>query len=339
MWRVASERMWQEVSPMRSKRRRMFSPVRAAVAAPGGILIAVCMFTVVVPRVATVAAQSAQEGLSPQEQKRARPLVVGTGSKTFREGLIPSPIPPLPGKNAGTVDGVIVNAPFWMTDPRSVHEGVFSDGLDLADPPQLGRTDATCPGSDPSCGWVNANTGVAHASSPDFGTVLQQAIDDVKGRELPKLDGGFLTEGFDILKTLAGYADDLTQIGSPNDGAEAFMIPFLLGTRITPLSLLHPLPEIRVPVAMVTGESEVLTPTGTPFNETTYQTVTHGDAILSSEVTGSAGMEKLLATVGPVQIFAHFGLTFGVGQLFSDESVTYPPPPAIAPNPPGMPPK
>src|SRR5260370_42658865 len=95
--------MWQEVSPMRSKRRRMFSPLRAAVAAPGGILIAVCMFTVVVPRVATVAAQSAQEGLAPQEQKRARPLVVGTGSKTFREGLIPSPIPPLPGKNAGTV--------------------------------------------------------------------------------------------------------------------------------------------------------------------------------------------------------------------------------------------
>ena len=434
---------------MRSKRRRMFPPFRAAVA-PGGILMALGVFTVVVPRVATIAAQSAQEGLAPQEKKRARPLVVGTGSKTFREGLIPSPIPPLPGKNAGMVDGVIVNAPFWMADPRSVHEGVFSDGLDLSDPPQLGHADATCPGPDPSCGWVNVNTGVAHASSPDFGIVLQQAIDDAKGRELPQLDGGFLTEGFDILKTLASYGDNVTQIdaptttkrflgytpeysrwvqqtqnrltltypdpllmsnlrergarlycaarvaqnkqtsatksmgkltafsfnlfgqnidfltveptlvldgplpylggpprcpidptqdcskGSPNDGAQAFMIPFLLGTQITPLSLLPPLPEIRVPVAIVTGESEVLTPTGTPFNETTYQTVTHGDAILSSEVTGSAGIEKLLATVGPVQIFGHFGLTFGVGQLFSDENVTYPPPPAIAPNPPGM---
>jgi hypothetical protein len=199
---------------MRSKRRRMFPPFRAAVA-PGGILMALGMFAVVVPRVATVAAQSAQEGLAPKEKKRARPLVVGTGGKTFREGLIPSPIPPLPGKNAGTVDGVIINAPFWMADPRSVHEGVFSDGLDLSEPPQLGHADATCPGSDPSCGWVNVNSGVAHASSPDFGIVLQQAIDDAKGRELPQLDGGFLTEGFDILKTLASYGDDVTQIASP----------------------------------------------------------------------------------------------------------------------------
>jgi hypothetical protein len=106
-----------------------------------------------------------------------------------------------------------------MTDPRSVHEGVFSDGLDLLDPPQLGRADATCPGADPSGSWVSANTGVAHASSPDFGTVLQQAIDDAKGRELSKLDGGSLTEGFDILKTLAGYGDDVTQIGSPATNA------------------------------------------------------------------------------------------------------------------------
>jgi hypothetical protein len=74
--------------------------------------------------------------------------------------------------------------------------------------------------------------------------------------------------------------------GLPNDGAQAFMIPFLLGTQITPLSLLPPLQEIRVSVAIVTGETEVLTPTGTSFNETTCQTVTHGDA---------RGFEKSLA--------------------------------------------
>jgi hypothetical protein len=430
---------------MRSKSRRWFPIFRAPAVTPAGILVLLGVFTAVVPRIATVAAQLAQPASAPQEHKGSRPLVVGMGGKTFKEGLIPAPIPPLPGKNAGTVDGVILNAPFWMTDPRSVHEGVFSDGLDLSESPQL----AICTGSDPSCGWVTGNTGV-HASSPDFGMVLQQAIDDATSRELPKLDGGFLTEGFDILKTLASYSNDTTQIGSPvttqrflgyqpeygrwlqktenrltftypdpplmanlrergarlycaartaqnqqssttksmgkltpfsftlfgqnidfltveptlvldgplpylggparcpvdhtqdcshgspNDGAQAFMVPFLMGTQITPLSLLPSLPEIREPVAMVTGDSEVLTPTGTALNEATYQTVTHSDAILSSEVTGSAGMEKLLATVGPVQIFADFGLTFGVGQLFSDENVTYPPPPAIAPAPPGM---
>ncbi|HYW41000.1 MAG TPA: hypothetical protein VE957_23050 [Terriglobales bacterium] len=118
-----------------------------------------------------------------------------------------------------------------------------------------------------------------------------------------------------------------------NDGAQAFMVPFLVGTQITPISLLPSLPEIRVPVVMVTGDSEVLTlakfpgpPGGPGVGQRTYQTVTHADAILSAELTGGASDSIPLFSIGPLMFLVNIGVGFGVGQLFSDEQIGYPSP-------------
>jgi hypothetical protein len=115
--------------------------------------------------------------------------------------------------------------------------------------------------------------------------------------------------------------------GSPNDGAQAFMIPFLVGTQITPVSFLPSLPEIRVPVVMVTGDSEIVTPALIPHQfpvTETYQTVTHSNAILSSEVTGAAGTSILIFSAGPISVFVDLGMAYGVGQLFSSEQIQPP---------------
>ncbi|HKM86380.1 MAG TPA: hypothetical protein VJW96_09245 [Terriglobales bacterium] len=125
-----------------------------------------------------------------------------------------------------------------------------------------------------------------------------------------------------------------------NDGAQAFMVPFLVGTQITPISLLPSLPEIRVPVVMVTGDSEVLTsakfpgpPGGPGVGQRAYQTVTHTDAILSAELTGGASDSIPLFSIGPLMFLVNIGVGFGVGQLFSDEQIGFPSPLATEPPP------
>ena len=110
-----------------------------------------------------------------------------------------------------------------------------------------------------------------------------------------------------------------------NDGAQAFMIPFLVGTQITPVSLLPSLAEIRSPLVMVTGDSEVVTTANLVFPDSVrhYQTASHTDAILSQEIVGGARDSILLFTIGPVQILLDFGLGFDVGQLYSDEQINF----------------
>ena len=412
------------------------------------VLCAAAMMMFICTPLAQTQTATTQTGLQPTAPRGATgtPMLVVTGSGAFTEPAINTSIPALPGKNNGAVHGAIAGASPIATDSHSVHEGLFSDGIDLADSPVPGDAAASCPGNDKSCGWINTNI-VPHASSPNFANVLNQALSDAKELELPKLDGRAFTGILDGLKTLQnngldfgitigtpvvtkrflgyapefgrwlnqesyrafgftgsiGYADpavmnnlrergarlycaartaqfqqnrgtksmgkftpfsidlfgskiDFLTVeptlvidgpqpylggpprcpiaqncagGSPKDGAQAFMVPFLAGAQITPISFLPSLPEIRVPVVMVTGDSEVLTPTdapviGTYISGKTYQTVTHSDAILSSEVTGNAGESFLLATLGPVQLYLDLGMAFGVGQLFSDEAITFP---------------
>jgi hypothetical protein len=385
----------------------------------------------------TVEAQSAFQG--PATPGSLHPQVVSTGGKGFKESGIPIPIPSL------NVHGVTASAPATAGDPKSIHEGVFSNGFDLSQKPLPGDPSVGLPCSDPAnsfCSWILAHTSTPHASTPDYPMVLGQAISDAKG-ELSKLNPGVLKDALQILKTLAGgdssnvrfaadnqpisrfvgYAPDLgrwlkeqdfhfiggilpysdplvmanlrergarlycaareaqnnhqnantksmgkltafsvklfgkdidfltieptlvidgpqpylggdprcpidpTQNcsgGSPNDGAQSFMVPFLIGTQITPVSLLPSLPEIQVPVVMISGDSEIVTPASDRDVSKTYQTVTHTDAILSSEVTGAAASTTLLYTLGPVQIFMDLGMGYGVGQLFSNESIGTP---------------
>jgi hypothetical protein len=126
-------------------------------------------------------------------------------------------------------------------------------------------------------------------------------------------------------------------LGSPDkfassvgDGAQAFSIPMQVGTRLTPVSLLGSLPEIRVPVTMITGDSEVENASdpgrittisfqrvGTTWLPVTrsfdghrkeWQTVTHGDAYLTAgRAIRIKSPDIPLFQVGPV------GVSLGVG--------------------------
>jgi hypothetical protein len=126
------------------------------------------------------------------------------------------------------------------------------------------------------------------------------------------------------------------------DGAQAFEIPMRFGTKITPVRGigLPGLPEVRYPVALVTGDSEVTNDSSyrristgstlrcTPFpprcttvatgfhaHSKRHQTVTHADAILSSSTGLDARMHFPLFSVGILEVGLDLGMGFGLGQL------------------------
>jgi hypothetical protein len=81
-------------------------------------------------------------------------------------------------------------------------------------------------------------------------------------------DGGRVGFGVSILGQQIDFmviepsvgAQPSSQVLAPGDGAQAFTIPLLLGTRITPIrGLLPPLDEARVPVTFTTADTEVRT--------------------------------------------------------------------------------
>lgn len=127
---------------------------------------------------------------------------------------------------------------------------------------------------------------------------------------------------------------------SPNDGAQAFKVPLLAGARVIPIrGLAKPLeafPEIRHPVVMVTGDSEVVSAlpkksivTGgswfcwwggcKSFRRTTTdhpeidQTVTHANAIASSAAGLDASVRFPLYNVGMLKVEMELaaGITLG----------------------------
>ncbi len=117
---------------------------------------------------------------------------------------------------------------------------------------------------------------------------------------------------------------------APNDGAQAFTIPLLFGTTVTPIRGigLPSLGESRVPVVLITGDSEVETTAekgqfvGVPGGWMTdyrkrYRTVTHTDAFVTAGFYGDSRFEVntdfLLFTVGPISVHGDLALKYNVG--------------------------
>jgi hypothetical protein len=114
--------------------------------------------------------------------------------------------------------------------------------------------------------------------------------------------------------------------GSGADGAQAFVVPMKFGTRITPIKGfgLPSLPEIRYPVALVTGDSEAITQadyqhivtnagTYTGYSKN-YMTVDHMDGYVAGAMSASSSNKMLLFTVGPVDVDLTLGLQVQAGQ-------------------------
>ena len=122
-----------------------------------------------------------------------------------------------------------------------------------------------------------------------------------------------------------------------NDGAQAFEIPLLLGTRITPVRGL-PLPgfdEVRVPVSLVSADSELrnLAEFGqivvgsppvlavVPGYRKNYHTVTHADLIRSGSKGASLdGGATELFRVGPLAVEIGFDVSYQIGDLTPDDT-------------------
>lgn len=133
-----------------------------------------------------------------------------------------------------------------------------------------------------------------------------------------------------------------------NDGAQAFAVPLLAGTRITPIRGLG-LPgfrEVRVPVALVSADSEIRTASelrpvwmgssvecsfsgGPPYgcawvpqletkHSKVHQTVTHAGAALSAQKQASLTGHTELFRVGPLAVRFEFALDYFLGTLETD---------------------
>lgn len=110
------------------------------------------------------------------------------------------------------------------------------------------------------------------------------------------------------------------------DGAQAFVLPFTAGLRITPVSFLPSLPELRVPVAMISADGEVLTtehPTGIPGPYSTWLTMSHVDGFASAGQSVSASTGKfLLFPIGPISVYGEIKVDLGFAACTTGD--TYP---------------
>lgn len=110
------------------------------------------------------------------------------------------------------------------------------------------------------------------------------------------------------------------------DGAQAFVLPFTAGLRITPVSFLPSLPELRVPVAMISADGEVLAtehPTGIPGPYATWLTMSHVDGFASAGRSVSASTGKfLLFPIGPISVYGEIKVDLGFAACTTGD--TYP---------------
>ncbi|MEY4513573.1 MAG: hypothetical protein RLZZ450_5695 [Pseudomonadota bacterium] len=94
------------------------------------------------------------------------------------------------------------------------------------------------------------------------------------------------------------------------DGAQAFVLPFTTGVRITPVSFLPSLPELRVPMAMITADGEVVakeTPAAPAFSK--WLTMSHVDGFASVAQGLHASTGKfLLFPIGPIQVMGEISV-------------------------------
>jgi hypothetical protein len=121
-----------------------------------------------------------------------------------------------------------------------------------------------------------------------------------------------------------------------NDGAQAFVIPMLMGTKVTPIRGigLDGLPEVRSPVSLVTGDTEVLTradqrnvrvrvggggmfPTFKTKNihSKQYKTATHAESFVSTSRSMEWSAPDIpIYRIGPFYVVAKIGLTAEIGK-------------------------
>jgi hypothetical protein len=159
--------------------------------------------------------------------------------------------------------------------------------------------------------------------------------------ELPAVSVNILGKKVDFLvvnPTVAlGSPAKFTSTGTFSagpDGAEAFTVPMAFGTTITPVKGIGipGLREMRAPLAMVTGDSEVSQkasygsilssydfsngtskPVFTSVHRKEYQTVVHSDAIFSKGYTAHADTSFPLMYIGPVKVATNFVLDVNAG--------------------------
>ena len=119
-----------------------------------------------------------------------------------------------------------------------------------------------------------------------------------------------------------------------DDGAQAFAIPVLVGTKVTPIRGigLAGLPEVRSPVTLVTGDTEVLSKTDrrnvrvlvgngpVPLFKTLnthskeYQTVSHAEAFVSTSRSMEWKAPNIpIYRIGPLYVVGKISLTADIG--------------------------
>ncbi|PKN48365.1 MAG: hypothetical protein CVU63_05285 [Deltaproteobacteria bacterium HGW-Deltaproteobacteria-20] len=154
--------------------------------------------------------------------------------------------------------------------------------------------------------------------------------------ELPAISVNILGKKVDFL-----VVNPTVALGSPakfavstSDGAEAFTVPMAFGTTITPVKGIGipGLRELRAPLAMVSGDSEVsqkasygqiistyaptnglFKPVYTSVHKKEHQTVVHSDAIFTKGYTAHADTSFTLMYIGPVKVSTNFALDINAG--------------------------
>ncbi len=115
---------------------------------------------------------------------------------------------------------------------------------------------------------------------------------------------------------------------SPDDGAQAFQVPLLVGAKVTPIRGigLPSLGEIRAPAVLTTADAEVVTPserrwidqgygTGKYDYAKRHQTVSHLDAITTAARSRTLDGRVLIGTLfGVIQVYGTTTLTVSTGK-------------------------
>lgn len=113
-----------------------------------------------------------------------------------------------------------------------------------------------------------------------------------------------------------------------SDGAQVFKIPLLMGTRITPIRGLGlpSLGEIRNPVVLITGDSEVetLSSAGTFLGRKIYRqhhhSLLHLDSAATTEQSINADKSVPLFQLGPLKVDLTLNLKLDIGKTERDNS-------------------
>lgn len=113
------------------------------------------------------------------------------------------------------------------------------------------------------------------------------------------------------------------------DGAQGFDVPLLLGTRFTLLRGAGNigLDEVRTPVTLVTGDTEVATTAWISSGDSKrYVTVSHADAVSSVTQGANATMTVPLFAIGPIPIDLDLTVGYTAGEMTTgDDRVLAPP--------------